>query len=281
MAGVEQGSSFENIIVRCSCLVWWYKQQLNTTKKKRNHHDTPAFTSQPRRNAIDKPPNMVVTRKERRAKDIKLSQPDRSGPTEKTLLQLAEERNLFNMADQQQLRNDQAKGKAASSKPDEDDELSPAAERIMEALLYAVCMAMLHFTLDYLVQHQYAMEIEMPKIVQRSLVALFGSFCSSALPTFQIILTKHPIFQLQSLAHSSTPSTRILRSRPSSPACRQNTTTPSARPSSSWAASQLAVTSSTLPTSTRTWRSSSRRRPLAASGSGQFSSWTSRSPSSA
>lgn len=127
---------------------------------------------------------MVVTRKERRAKDIKLRQPDRSGPTEKTLLQLAEERNLFDMADQQQSRNDQAKGKAANAtaKSDEDDELSPAAERIMETLLYAVCMAMLHFTLDYLVQYQYAMEIEMPKIIQRTLVALFGSYFSSALP---------------------------------------------------------------------------------------------------
>ncbi|PSR77813.1 hypothetical protein BD289DRAFT_377434 [Coniella lustricola] len=119
---------------------------------------------------------MVVTRKERRAKDIKLSHPDRSGPTEKTLLQMAEERNLFNMADEQQLRNDSILGKATKIRPGEKNQkeelLSSSADRVMEAALYAVCMAMLHFTLDYLVQHQYAMQIEMPKILQRTLVAL-------------------------------------------------------------------------------------------------------------
>lgn len=124
-----------------------------------------------------RPPVMVRPRKEKKAKDIKLRQPDRSGPTEKTLLQIAEDQNLFNLAAKQQ-RN---KGPAHDG-DDADDEgcLSSSADRVMDTLLYAVCLAMLHFTLDFLVQHQYAMEIEYSKIVVRAFQALMGS----SLPEF-------------------------------------------------------------------------------------------------
>ncbi|KAJ4422475.1 hypothetical protein N0V82_002925 [Gnomoniopsis sp. IMI 355080] len=113
---------------------------------------------------------MVRPRKEKKVKDIKLRQPDRSGPTEKTLLQIAEDQNLFNLAAKQQREN---KGPAQDG-DDADDEggLSLSADRVMDTLLYAVCLAMLHFTLDFLVQHQYAMEIEYRTIVARAFQAL-------------------------------------------------------------------------------------------------------------
>lgn len=121
---------------------------------------------------------MVHPRKEKKAKDIKLRQPDRSGPTEKTLLQIAEDQNLFNLAAKQQRKN---KGSAPSGGGNiadnaEEDEagLSSAADRLMDTLLYAVCLAMLHFSLDFLVQHQYAMEIEYREIVKRAFQAFMG-----------------------------------------------------------------------------------------------------------
>lgn len=122
---------------------------------------------------------MPRQRKEKKAKDIKLRQPDRSGPTEKTLLQMAEDRNLFNMADQQQRKN-KAPEKDEDAEDDDDDEddgpqgLSSSADRVMDTILYAVCLAMLHFTLDFLVQHQYAMEIDYKKLTERAVQALMG-----------------------------------------------------------------------------------------------------------
>ncbi|KAI0597619.1 hypothetical protein F4775DRAFT_593304 [Biscogniauxia sp. FL1348] len=130
---------------------------------------------------------MVQTRKERKAAaGIKLAQPDRSGPTEATLLQFAQERKLFEKADKKQKKNrrsnDRGQGDDADGDDDDDDDdddraaLSPRAERIMEALLWTVSLAMLHFTLDVLVQHQYAIDISWPQIVRRSIQALFVFF---------------------------------------------------------------------------------------------------------
>lgn len=122
---------------------------------------------------------MVHTRKEKKAKDIKLRQPDRSGPTEKTLLQIAEDQNLFNLAAKQQRKNkgsaQSGGGNIADNAEDGETGLSSAADRLMDTLLYAVCLAMLHFTLDFLVQHQYAMEIEYREIVKRAFQAFMGS----------------------------------------------------------------------------------------------------------
>lgn len=132
---------------------------------------------------------MARQRKVNNAKDIKLRQPDRSGPTEKTLLQIAEERNLFSMADQQQRKNQGSEdetGQEAKGGDEESGQLSPAADRFMETILYAVCLAMLHFTLDYLVQHQYAMEIEMDTIVKRTLQALLGLLRPHMIPFHRI-----------------------------------------------------------------------------------------------
>lgn len=112
---------------------------------------------------------MVRTRKERKAAaEIKLAQPDRSVLPEQTLLGLAQERNLFEQADQHPANR-------RRRKDDHDDgELSPTADRIMDTLLWTVSLAMLHFTLDVLVQHQYAMDIVWPDIVTRALIALVG-----------------------------------------------------------------------------------------------------------
>ncbi|KAI5919314.1 hypothetical protein F4810DRAFT_512913 [Camillea tinctor] len=115
---------------------------------------------------------MVQTRKERKAAaGIKLAQPDRSGPTEATLLQFAQERELFEKADKKQRKNRRSDG-SEDERDEEGATLSPKAERIMEAILWTVSLAMLHFTLDVLVQHQYAVVISWPQIVRRSIQAL-------------------------------------------------------------------------------------------------------------
>lgn len=119
---------------------------------------------------------MVRERKEKRAKNIKLKQPDRSGPTDKTLFDIADERNLFKQALDKERQNKRQNG---GEDGDEDDEgegegLPPGAERILETLLYSVSLAMLHLTLDVLVQQQFALEMEWFKIIQRALQALMG-----------------------------------------------------------------------------------------------------------
>ncbi|KAI1773659.1 hypothetical protein F4818DRAFT_97388 [Hypoxylon cercidicola] len=109
---------------------------------------------------------MVRTRKERKAAgDIKLAHPDRSGvPSEDTLLKLAQDRNLFEQAEQQT-------GKTKEDEPEDDALISPTADRIMEAILWSASLSMLHFTLDVLVQHQYAISIIWPQIIIRTMQA--------------------------------------------------------------------------------------------------------------
>ena len=126
---------------------------------------------------------MVRTRKERKADNasLKLQHPDLSGPSEATLLDLAQERNLFNKADRKQAKR--LRGQVGSDADDEDEEeeedlgIPPAVDRIMEAILWSVSLAMLHFAFDVLVQRQFAMEISWPQIVTRSLQAWLGE-CS-------------------------------------------------------------------------------------------------------
>ncbi|RYP70992.1 hypothetical protein DL771_005087 [Monosporascus sp. 5C6A] len=113
---------------------------------------------------------MVRTRKERKAEDtIKLQQPDRSGPTGATLLELAQERKLFEEADRRQ-------GKLRPKKDDDDEDaaIPPTVDRIMETILWSTSLAMLHFTFDLLVQRQYAMEISWSQIATRTVQAFAG-----------------------------------------------------------------------------------------------------------
>ncbi|GKT54230.1 hypothetical protein ColTof4_06381 [Colletotrichum tofieldiae] len=129
---------------------------------------------------------MAKKGKEKRVKDangIPMAQPDRSGPSEATLLQLAQERGLFKQAEQDPRNKNLPKGAVQIDKPskedssddeeDDDDEevLSPTMDRIMDTLLWTVSLAMVHGTLDVLVQNQYAMKIQYPAIISRTLVA--------------------------------------------------------------------------------------------------------------
>jgi hypothetical protein len=119
---------------------------------------------------------MAKSRKEpKTAKGIKLKHPDRSGPSEATLLDLAQDRGLFDAADE---RQSQLRRKQLANNDDDDDPeehvLSPRAERIMEAMLWTVTMAMGHFTFDVLVQHQYAVEIKWPEVCTRAATAWAG-----------------------------------------------------------------------------------------------------------
>lgn len=130
-------------------------------------------------------------------KKIKLRQPDRSGPSEKTLLQIAEERGLFAQADQKEKENEDASRKRALPKSvvrvrqeedDDDDALSPTAERVLETMLWTVSLAMLHFTLDVLVQHQYSIDqVQWPQVCIRAVQALMGE-----LPLFLLWLLGIP-----------------------------------------------------------------------------------------
>ncbi|KND90869.1 hypothetical protein TOPH_04527 [Tolypocladium ophioglossoides CBS 100239] len=98
---------------------------------------------------------------------IKLRQPDRSVPSEKTLFDIAQERQLFQQAEQREKQI--AKGEG--DEEEEEDEaatLSPRAERLLEAMLWTVTLAMLHFTFDVLVQHQYGTEIVWPAVWART-----------------------------------------------------------------------------------------------------------------
>ncbi|CAK7242635.1 MAG: hypothetical protein STHCBS139747_004131 [Sporothrix thermara] len=133
------------------------------------------------------------------AAGIRLVQPDRTAPTGKTLLDFAGEQNLFQQADARQRQLNKERGvaprtthkKRSGREEESDDEdsgdsddnddnddndddmaISPVAERILDTTLWCVSLSMLHFTLDVLVQNQYAIEIEWLDIVRRSLQAL-------------------------------------------------------------------------------------------------------------
>ncbi|KIH87711.1 hypothetical protein SPBR_05284 [Sporothrix brasiliensis 5110] len=125
------------------------------------------------------------------AAGIKLVQPDRSAPQGKTLLDFAGDQNLFQQADarQRQLNKERGvpkkAGEADSDNDDDDDDdededendndaatVSPRAERILDTILWCVSLTMLHFTLDVLVQNQYAVEIEWHVVITRALQAL-------------------------------------------------------------------------------------------------------------
>ncbi|TWU72378.1 hypothetical protein ED733_003959 [Metarhizium rileyi] len=123
---------------------------------------------------------MVKTRKERAGNaNMKLRQPDRSGPTEQTLLDFADQHNLFQQARQREKEIAKGTGNRSSADTshcaaaDDDDRneapaLSPGAERGLEAALWTATIAMLHFTFDVLVQNQYGREIEWSDVCVRT-----------------------------------------------------------------------------------------------------------------
>ncbi|KAI9779711.1 MAG: hypothetical protein M1839_007209 [Geoglossum umbratile] len=110
------------------------------------------------------------TRRERRkqSKYFKLAQPDRNGPTGKTLLEIAAERekSLFRQADER--RAELARGSAAGDAAVLDEPIG----RFGEAVVYTTTMAMLHFTLDVLVHNQYGEGISWEAVFSRTAQAI-------------------------------------------------------------------------------------------------------------
>ena len=129
---------------------------------------------------------MARNRKEKSADKLKLKQPDRSGPTEQTLLQMADERQLFEQAAWKQAARPT---KASRGEYNEEDSLEPTTlDRVVEAFFYTISLAMLHFTLDVLVQHQYGVEVNWPQIIGRALVAFLGKWMRLAIVTTSLPL---------------------------------------------------------------------------------------------
>lgn len=142
---------------------------------------------------------MGKSAKERKDAKFKLKQPDRSGPdpSRQTLLDLAEQRGLLNAQPGEKV-DDEETGEAES-----------VADRILESILWSLSLTMLHFTLDVLVSHQYAVEIEWPSIMMRAAQA-YPSACFS-ISSFEYLLT-----DIQLCSFCSTPSTHIPRPHSSS-----------------------------------------------------------------
>ncbi|CAM1510217.1 Fc.00g005520.m01.CDS01 [Cosmosporella sp. VM-42] len=115
---------------------------------------------------------MARQRKEKSIKNIKLKQPDRSGPSEKTLFELAEERELMLKAEMREKElKSQRQRQGQNEEEESEDEgpiLSPRAERFLEAMLWTSTLAMMHFTFDVLVQNQYGTSIKWNKIWWRA-----------------------------------------------------------------------------------------------------------------
>ncbi|KFY25373.1 hypothetical protein V493_04684 [Pseudogymnoascus sp. VKM F-4281 (FW-2241)] len=102
--------------------------------------------------------------------DIPLAHPDKSGPdpSRQTLLDLAAQRGLLDSETQ----NRKAGKLPAGTVPLRDEE--PIIGRFGEAVLWSSSLAMLHFTLDVLTQHQYAEVLSWPLVITQSLQA-FGA----------------------------------------------------------------------------------------------------------
>ncbi|KAK4250631.1 hypothetical protein C7999DRAFT_38464 [Corynascus novoguineensis] len=119
---------------------------------------------------------MARKRRERSPSDLKLKQPDRSGPTEKTLIQLAQERGLFDEAKKREEIIAKKSAVVTSRQPSDDEEgseeagLPPSVERVLETALWSVSLSMLHFTFDVLVQHQYSID----RVVWSRVLMRFG-----------------------------------------------------------------------------------------------------------
>ena len=104
--------------------------------------------------------------------DITLSQPDRNTPSSyKTLIQIAEERQLFNRGDRKKplidpksvitttINSDGTLSNSVTStshQQEDDDDVVVVATPFLDTLLYAFTLIILHFTLSLLVHHQYA-----------------------------------------------------------------------------------------------------------------------------
>lgn len=101
---------------------------------------------------------------------IKLAQPDRSGPKSKTLLDLYDDKKAllekgqpFDKQYDDGLVRDEG-GNILEAGLGDGEPIGP----IGEAIFWAVCLAMFHFTLDVLTFNQYRQEIEWQPIFKRT-----------------------------------------------------------------------------------------------------------------
>lgn len=109
-----------------------------------------------------------------KAPKIKLAQPDRSGPTGKTLLDIYEDKKA--VLDQGQPFDEKysdgiprgESGNILDVGLGENDPIGPVGD----AVFWSVCMVMLHFTLDVLVYNQFAQEVVWPAILKRTFTML-------------------------------------------------------------------------------------------------------------
>ena len=121
-----------------------------------------------------------MSRKQRRAaansaqpttlEEIPLKQPDRSGPTEPTLYDLAAEREaeLWKQipADKAQKAKE---AEAAKAQPLQDGKSEQSEDALLTAIVYGVTLTSVNITLDILTWHQYAQELVYRSLIQRNL----------------------------------------------------------------------------------------------------------------
>jgi hypothetical protein len=130
---------------------------------------------------------------------IPLQQPDHSRPdiSKETLFDIAEKHGLLKESNGSSIQANDGFAEETSD---------PPIGRLGEAILWSVSLAMLHFTFDVLVQHQYAVEISWKKIFTTSLQAFGGE--SFTLP---ILSAWHPYSEsFQYFSSSATLCTLIL-----------------------------------------------------------------------
>lgn len=127
--------------------------------------------------------------------DIPLSQPSRTPPPHKTLLEIADERQLLNIGKKDGSVDPQSI-KMTTINPDGTLSDSPnpmtsedlRATPYLDIFLYTVTLTLLHFTLTLLVHHQYA-------VSPPSLVPLFLSstvFSLTPMLIFALVFVLHP-----------------------------------------------------------------------------------------
>ena len=105
---------------------------------------------------------------------IPLSQPNRSGPSHKTLFEIAEERGILNSENHRTKSGAIPNNAVPIRKPVSDEDIS----RLGNSVLWSTSMAMLHFTFDVLTSHQYAETIVWGDLIIRA----FQAFLSSSPP---------------------------------------------------------------------------------------------------
>lgn len=114
-----------------------------------------------------------------------LQHPDRGPVVDgKTLIDIARERQLFDSP-----RVTELPSSDDDEDPDDEQEpptISPTAERVLESALWTVSLAMLHFTFDVLVQHQYGTDINWRQITERTVAAWASTFSLHFYPVSHI-----------------------------------------------------------------------------------------------